>query len=46
MSNPLSALHAMDFQDSLARVRSVCIALMPLVFASPAIAEQGRLRDP
>src|SRR5712691_13247569 len=45
MSNSLSALHAMDFQDSLARMRSVCIALMALVFASPAIAEQGRLRE-
>ena len=30
---------------SFARVRSVCIALIALVFASPAIAEQGKLRE-
>src|ERR1700674_1962833 len=45
MLNPLSALQAMHFQDSLAWVRSVCIALIALVFASSAIAEQGKLRE-
>lgn len=45
MLNPLSALQARHFPDSLAWVRSVCIALIALVFASPAIAEQGKLRE-
>src|SRR5258705_9932470 len=30
---------------SLVRVRSVCIALIALGFASPAIAEEGKLRE-
>jgi len=35
----------MHFPDSSAWVRSVCIALIALVFASPAIAEPGQLRE-
>ena len=35
----------MDFQDSLVRVHSVCITLIALVLASPAMAEQGKLRE-
>src|SRR6267378_2710917 len=45
MFNPLSALQAMPFQDSLAFVRSICIALIALGFTSPAMAEQGKLRE-
>src|SRR2546425_4938924 len=45
MLNPLSALQAMHFQDSLAFVRSVCIALIALGFTSPAMAEKGKLRE-
>ena len=45
MLNPLSALQAMHLHDSFEGVRSVCIALIALVFASPAIAEQGKLRE-
>jgi NosR/NirI family nitrous oxide reductase transcriptional regulator len=32
-------------QTSVEQVRSVCIALLVLVFASPAIAEKGKLRE-
>ena len=35
----------MHFQGSFDWVRSVCIALIVLVFASPAFAEKGRLRE-
>jgi NosR/NirI family nitrous oxide reductase transcriptional regulator len=35
----------MYFQGSLEWVRSVCIALLALVLASPALAEKGRLRE-
>jgi len=35
----------MHFHDSVAWVRSVCIALTALVFASPVTAEQGKLRE-
>ncbi|HEY5616497.1 MAG TPA: 4Fe-4S binding protein [Vicinamibacterales bacterium] len=45
MLNALSALQAMHFQDSSARALSVCLALTALVFASPASAEQGKLRE-
>ena len=45
MLNALSALHARRVHDSSARVLSVCIALIAFVFASPAIAEQGKLRE-
>src|SRR5437660_3859966 len=45
MSNPLSALQAMQFQYSLAFVRRVCIALIALGFTSPAAAEKGKLRE-
>src|SRR6266576_979905 len=45
MLNPASALHVMHFHDSVAWVRSVCIALTALVFASPVTAEQGKLRE-
>ena len=34
-----------DMVPSFARVRSVCIVLIALIFASPAIAEQGKLRE-
>src|SRR3970282_146058 len=45
MLNALSALQAMHFQDSSARELSVWLALTALVFASPASAEQGKLRE-
>src|SRR2546425_11798717 len=45
MLNPLSALQAMHFEDSLAFLRSVCIALIALGFTSPALAEKGKLRE-
>ncbi len=35
----------MHFQGSLEWVRGVCIALIALVIASPAIAERGKLRE-
>jgi NosR/NirI family nitrous oxide reductase transcriptional regulator len=35
----------MHFQGSLGWVRGVCIALLALVFASPAIAEKGKLSE-
>jgi transcriptional regulator of nitric oxide reductase/NAD-dependent dihydropyrimidine dehydrogenase PreA subunit len=35
----------MHVRDSFEGVRGVCIALIALVFASPAIAEQGKLRE-
>jgi len=35
----------MHVHDSLAWVRSACIALIALVFAFPALAEPGRLRE-
>src|SRR5438093_308082 len=44
MLDHLTALQAMHFQDSLAFVRSVCIALIALGFTSPAMAEKGTLR--
>src|SRR4030095_7485019 len=49
---PTGYLFTMDFSQFLPRMlpsfapaRSVCIVLMALVFASPAIAEQGKLRE-
>src|SRR5438876_6712564 len=45
MLNPLSALQAMYFQDSLAFVRNVCVGLIALGFTSPAMAEKGKLRE-
>jgi len=45
MPHALSALHARRVHDSSARVLSVCIVLFELVFASPATAEQGKLRE-
>src|SRR5437867_5721033 len=45
MLNPLSALQAMYFQDSLAFVRNVFIGLIALGFTSPAMAEKGKLRE-
>ena len=35
----------MHFQSSSEWLRRVCIALMALVFASPALAEKGKLRE-
>src|SRR5258706_10917623 len=43
--NPLSAAVPMHVQGSFEWVRGVCIALMALVFATPALAEKGRLRE-
>jgi transcriptional regulator of nitric oxide reductase len=43
MVNPLSGLETTP--DSAAWVRSSCIALITLAFASPAMAEPGKLRD-
>jgi NosR/NirI family transcriptional regulator, nitrous oxide reductase regulator len=45
MLNPLSALHARGFHHSRGWLRSVCIPLITLVFASPAVAEPGKLRE-
>src|SRR5437773_2990653 len=45
MLNPLSALQAMYFQDSLAFVRNIFIGLIALGFTSPAMAEKGKLRE-
>src|SRR5258705_9687755 len=36
---------SMHVRDSLEWVRSVCIALIVLVLATPALAEKGRLRE-
>src|SRR5580704_15466482 len=36
---------SMHFQGSMTWVRSACIALLALVFASPAIAEKGKLLE-
>ena len=35
----------MHVRDSFEWVRSVCIALIILVFATPALAEKGKLRE-
>jgi NosR/NirI family transcriptional regulator, nitrous oxide reductase regulator len=35
----------MHFQGSVKWVRSVCVALLALVFASPAVAEKGKLLE-
>src|SRR6266851_10068726 len=45
MLNPLSVRCVDAFPRLIACVCSVCIALMALVFASPAVAEKGKLRE-
>jgi NosR/NirI family transcriptional regulator, nitrous oxide reductase regulator len=45
MLTPLFALHARHVRHPAAWVRSGCIALIALALASPAIAEQGKLRE-
>ncbi len=45
MVNPLPVLHARHSHASSAWVRSVCISLIALVFASSAVAEPGKLRE-
>jgi NosR/NirI family transcriptional regulator, nitrous oxide reductase regulator len=45
MLNPRPPLPARHLPDSFAWVRSVCIALIAIVLASPAIAEPGKLRE-
>src|SRR5207248_11465084 len=45
MLKPRSVRRAMHFKGSSEWRRRVCIALMALVFASPALAEKGKLRD-
>src|ERR1700688_203316 len=45
MLNPVSVRCGDAFPRLIGWVRSVCIALMPLVCASPAIAEEGKLRE-
>ena len=45
MSNPLSVRRVGTFPRLVERACSVCIALIVLVFASPAIAEKGKLRE-
>jgi NosR/NirI family transcriptional regulator, nitrous oxide reductase regulator len=45
MPNPRSVRFVDPFPRLTGRVRGVCIALMALVFAAPAIAEKGKLRE-
>src|SRR5437660_9671814 len=45
MLNPLSLRFVDIFPRPIELVRGICIALMALVFASPALAEQGKLRE-
>src|ERR1700704_3503470 len=45
MLNPLSVRCVDAFPGLIAWVRGVCIVLMTLVLASPAIAEKGKLRE-
>ncbi len=45
MSNPLSVRRVGTFPRLVERACSVCIALIVLVLASPAIAEKGKLRE-
>jgi NosR/NirI family transcriptional regulator, nitrous oxide reductase regulator len=45
MINPFFAFDARHVRHPAAWVRVGCIALIALVFASPAIAEQGKLRE-
>src|SRR6195256_3747990 len=45
MLNPPSVRRVDAFPRLIEWRRSVCIALMALVFASPAIAEKGKLRE-
>jgi NosR/NirI family transcriptional regulator, nitrous oxide reductase regulator len=45
MSKPLSLRRVAPLQPPFQWVCSVCIALMALVFSSPALAEKGKLRE-
>src|SRR5437588_8777581 len=45
MLNPLSLRFVDIFPRPIELVRGICIALMALVFASPALAEKGKLRE-
>lgn len=45
MVNPLPALPAVHGADSSPWVRGICIAVMALAFASPAMAEKGKLLE-
>src|SRR5437879_9004794 len=45
MLNPLPARFVGMFPKLIGCVRGVCIALLALVFASPAIAEKGKLLE-
>jgi NosR/NirI family nitrous oxide reductase transcriptional regulator len=45
MLTPRSGLHATLVSRPVGWVRSGCITLIALVFASPAMAEQGKLRE-
>src|SRR5205085_6130488 len=45
MLNPLPVRSLDTFPKLIEWVRCVCIAFMTLVFASPAIAEKGKLRE-
>src|SRR5882672_2137737 len=42
---PFTTHFSLQMVRSFARVRSVCIALTALTFASPALAEKGKLRE-
>src|SRR5262245_20545353 len=44
-AEPSAPLHARGFHDAGGWVRSFCIPLITLVFALPAAAEEGRLRE-
>src|SRR5467141_777445 len=45
MLNSVSERYVAAFPRTVDWVRSVCIALMALVFVSPALAEKGKLRE-
>src|SRR6478672_3507143 len=45
MLNPLPARFVDTLPKLIALMGGVCIALMALVFASPALAEKGKLRE-
>ena len=45
MSKPSSMRCGAAFPRPIERVRSVCIALMALLFTSPVLAEKGKLRE-
>src|SRR5258708_8726887 len=45
MLNSVSERYVPAFPQTIEWVRSVCIAVLALVFVSPALAEKGKLRE-